>query len=122
MSDPKVGKKYTAYHDGKVSPDRAVTVVIEDVVPIEELSMRYLKMWKRAITSDFNESLIYGGIHYCEGPQRFWDWNCEKFVFAHIEGDRRTEKDPMMFAKRGWGGWYAVNWNYMLETKERRKA
>lgn len=113
----KVGKKLDAYHDGKTSPSRLSVVEVIDVIKIEDLGTYYLRMWKKAISDDFNEALIKGCVHYCSGPQRFWDWNCDEFIFAKFVGDKETEKDPIMFAKQGWGGWYGVNWNYMLDVR-----
>lgn len=111
----KIGKKLEAYHDGKTNPCRMSTVEVVDVVSITDMSKKYLRMWKKAIVDDFNESLLDGIMCYVDGPQRFFDWNCDKFIFAKIVGDERTEKDPIMFAKRPGGGWYGVNWNYMLD-------
>lgn len=111
----RTGNRLDAYFDGKESPSRLSVVEVIDVLPIVGVSKKYLRMWKRAIAKDFDESLLEGFEFYAEGPQRFWDWNCGEFVFAKIVGDAETEKDPIMFAKRGWGGWYGVNWNYMLD-------
>lgn len=113
----RTGKKLDAYHDGKTSPSRLSIAEVIDVIKITDLSKKYLRMWKKAIVEDFNEALMGGLVHYIPGPQRFWDWNCDEFIFAKIVGDKETEKDPIMFAKRAWDGWYGVNWNYMLDVK-----
>lgn len=113
-----VGKRLDAYHDGKYSPSRLVTVEVLDVVDMVDLEKKYRRVWKRAIDDDFKNSLLGEGIViYLDGPQRFWDWNCDRFVFGKIVGDKRTEKDPLMFARMGDGrSWYAVNWNYKLDV------
>ena len=108
------GDRIDAYNDGKPSPSRLSAVVVEDVVKRKELPIKYLKMWKKAINDDFNESLIGGYMHYMEEPQQFWDWNCDTFIFAHFPLDKESAKDPIMFAKRP-NGWYGVNWNYQLD-------
>lgn len=110
------GRKLDAYHDGKTSPSRLRVVEVLDHIKIEDLGPHYVKMWRKAIIDDFNEALIRRGVCYCTGPQRFWDWNCDSFIFAKFIGDNETDKDPIMFAKRGWGGWYGVNYNYMLDV------
>lgn len=110
------GRKLDAYHDGKTSPSRLSVVEVIDHIVIEHLGPYYVKMWKRAIIADFNDALIKRWVHYCSGPQRFWDWNCDSFIFAKFIGDKETEKDPIMFAKDGRGGWYGVNYNYMLDV------
>ena len=115
----RTGKKLEVFHDGKISPSRMSTVEVLDHVKIENLGPYYVKMWKKAIIDDFNEALIRRGVHYCSGPQRLFDWNCDKYIFAKIVGDKETEKDPIMFAKRGCGGWYGVNYNYMLDVDGR---
>ena len=116
----KVGKKLEAFHDGKISPSRMSTVEVVDVVSITDIGNKYLRMWKKAIVDDFDESLLGSGIiYYVGGPQRFFDWNCDKFIFAKIVGDKRTEKDQIMFAKRPGGEWYGVNYNYMLDIDGR---
>lgn len=112
----KEGDRIDAYHDGKCHESRRVTVIVEDVVPRDLMTKKCLRMWKRAINKDFKDSLLDGFIHYIGGPQQFWDWNCDEFVFGHIEGDKESEKDTMMFAKRPSGGWYGVNWNYFLDV------
>ena len=109
----RTGKRLDAYHDGKTSPSRLSIAEVIDVVKITDLSKKYLRMWKKAIVEDFDEALM----GYIPVPHRFWDWNCDEFIFAKIVGDKETEKDPIMFAKRGWGGWYGVNWNYMLDVR-----
>lgn len=115
----KIGKKLEAFHDGKTSPSRLSIVEVIDVIKITDLSKKCLRMWKKAIVEDFDEALMGGHVHYIPGPQRFWDWNCDKFIFAKISGDKSAEKDPIMFAKRPRGGWYGVNWNYMLDIDGR---
>lgn len=110
----RTGKRLDAYFDGKVSPSRLSVVSVIDVCPIKLLSRHYIVMWKKAINRDFNDSILDGCIHYVEGPQRFWDWNCEEFILANIVGDEIGR--PIMFAKRGWGGWYGVNFNFMLDV------
>jgi len=111
----KVGDKFDAYHDGKTSTSRLSVVTVIDIIPIYDLHVKYLKKWKKAINKDFNDSLIRRIVHYVDGPQRFWDWNCETFIFGTIPGDKDTENDPMMFARRPNGSWYGVNWNFMLD-------
>lgn len=111
----KIGKRIDAYHDGKMSPSRLEVVEVVAVSKIADLGKKHLRMWKKAIVEDFDESLMGRLVCYAEGPQRFWDWNCGEFVFAKFVGDKETERDPIMFAKRAWGGWYGVNWNYMLD-------
>ena len=115
----KIGKKLEAYHDGKISPSRMSTVEVVDVVSITDMSKKYLRMWKKAIVDDFNEYLLDGIMCRAEGPQRFFDWNCDKFIFAKIVGDKETEDDPIMFAKCPGGEWYGVNWNYLLDVDGR---
>ena len=115
----RTGKRLEVFHDGTISPSRMSTVEVVDVVSITDMGKKYLRMWKKAIVDDFNESLLGGVICYVDGPQRFFDWNCDKFIFAKIVGDKETEKDPIMFAKRGCGGWYGVNYNYMLDIDGR---
>jgi len=115
----KIGKRLDAYHDGKRSPSRMCTVEVVAVASITEMSKKYLRMWKKAIVDDFNKSLLDGIMWYIDGPQRFFDWNCDKFIFAKIVGDKRTEKAPMVFAKRPGGEWYGVNWNYLLDVDGR---
>lgn len=106
-----------AYHDGKSG--RETTVVVDAVGGIMFIADKWLKMWKKAIVEDFNNSLFDRCIIYMGGPQRFWNWNCDRFIFGHIEGDRETEKRPIMFAERASGkSYYGVNYNYMLTTTE----
>lgn len=111
----KAGDRFDAYHDGKGSPSRLAVVVVDAVIKREDICKKYLMMWKRAINHDFKESLLDGCVHYVDGPQQFWDWNCDTFIFGHILNDKESVKDPMMFAKRPYG-WYGVNWNYMLDV------
>ena len=111
----EAGDRFDAYQDGKGSPSCLAVVVVDAVLKREDVNNKYLKMWKKAINDDFKESLIDRFIHYVEGPQQFWDWNCDTFIFGHILNDKETVKDPMMFAKRP-RGWYGVNWNYMLDV------
>ena len=113
----KVGKKIDAYHDGKTSPSRLSIAEVIDVVKITDLSKKYLRMWKKAIVEDFDEALMGGLVHYISGPQRFWDWNCDECIFAKFLDNKESERDPSMFARRPGGGWYGVNWNYMLDVK-----
>ena len=117
MLNVKVGQRLDAYHDGKASPSRLSIVEIIDSISITDVSRRYLRMWKRALSKDFDESLFDRSVHYVNGPQRFWDWNCDQFIFGKIVGDGESEKDPMMFARMSDGkSWYAVNWNYQLDV------
>lgn len=115
MKGVKPGMLLDVYNDGKCSPSRHAVVEVVDAVKIGAVSKKFLRQWRKAIHDDFNESLLYGFVHYCEGPQRFWDWNCDEFIFAKFPNDERTGKEPIMFARRGWGGWYGVNYNYMLD-------
>lgn len=115
----RTGKRLEAFHDGKISPSRMSTVEVIDVVSITEMSKKYLRMWKKAIVDDFNEHLLDGIMCYVDDPQRLFDWNCDKFIFAKIVGDKETEKDPIMFAKCARGEWYGVNWNYLLDVDGR---
>lgn len=117
LKNLKIGKRLDAYLDGKISPSRLDVVEVTDIVPIRSLSKKHLRMWRKAIVEDFDESLIGRVICYADGSTRFFDWNCDAFVFAKIVGDRETEKDPMMFARRPNGSWYGVNWNYRLDVK-----
>ena len=112
----KIGKKLEAFHDGKICPSRMSTVEVVDVVSITDMGKKYLRMWKKAIVDDFNEHLLDGIMCYIHGPQRLFDWNCDKFIFAKIVGDKETEKDPIMFAKCARDEWYGVNWNYLLDV------
>lgn len=115
----KTGKKLEAFHDGKISPSRMSTVEVVDVVSITDMGKKYLRMWKKAIVDDFNDHLLDGIMCCVDGPQRLFDWNCDKFIFAKIVGDNETEKDPIMFAKCARGEWYGVNWNYLLDVDGR---
>lgn len=118
MNKVKIGQRLDIYQDGKRSPSRLSVVKVVGTVQIRDLSKGYLRMWKKAINEDFKESLLDGFIHYVEGPQRFWDWNCDTFIFGEIVGNPDTKKDPVMFARRASGKyWYGVNWNYMLDIK-----
>ena len=105
----KVGKKIDAYHDGKTSPSRLSIAEVIDVVKITDLSKKYLRMWKKAIVEDFDEALMGGLVHYISGPQRFWDWNCDEFIFAKFLDNKESERDPAMFARRPGGGWYGMD-------------
>ena len=78
----RTGKRLDAYHDGKTSPSRLSIAEVIDVVKITDLSKKYLRMWKKSIVEDFDEALMGGLVHYIPGPQRFWDWNCDEFIFA----------------------------------------
>lgn len=111
----KRGKRLDAYHDGKLAPSRLEIVEVIDVVKIERLSKRYLRMWKKAINEDFDEALLGGVICYVDGPQRFWDWNCGEFIFAKFVSSESANEE-IMFAKRPGGEWYGVNWNYLLDV------
>lgn len=116
MLEIEEGQRFDAYHDGKLSPSRLSVVEVIAVVNILEMNKKYLRMWKKAINDDFKEHLLERFVICMSGPQREWDWNCEEFIFCKIVGDKRTERDPMMFARTSDGkGWYAVNWNYRLD-------
>lgn len=110
----KPGKILDAYFDGKPSPSRYYPIRVMDVVRIENLPKKYLRMWKRAIVDDFNESLLWGCVVYIPPPQRFWDWNCGEFIIGKNIGDDAV-KEPILFAKRP-HGWYGVNYNYKLDV------
>ena len=112
---PVPGKRYDAYHDGKCSPHRMVSVIIDDIIHRDQLNKKALRMWFKCIREDFN-NLLGGCIVYLDGPQQFWDWNCQEFVMAHIPDDQESMKDPMLFARRPSGSWYGINWNYMLDV------
>lgn len=113
----KIGRKLDAYHDGKTSPTRLSIAEVIDVIKITDLSKKYLRMWKKAIVEDFDEALMGGLVQYIPGPQRFWDWNCDEFIFAKFLDNKESERDPAMFARRPGGEWYGVNWNYMLDVR-----
>lgn len=113
----EVGDKIDVFFDGKCSPSRHSVLVFRDAVPITQVSKAYLRKWKKAINDDFKESLLDGHVSYCSGPQRFWDWNCDLFIFGAFQCDHETTKEPIMFARRGFGDWYGVNYNYMLDLK-----
>ena len=113
LSSIKVGQVVDAYFDGKQSPSRHVPVEITFVCDdIMMLKKKYRLMWCKALHKDTME----GCVHYCSGLPHYWDWNCTEFILGKIVNDKETTKDPILFAKRGWGGWYGVNWNYMLDV------
>lgn len=105
------------YFDGKCSPSRHVRIAVRGPIRITWLNKKQLRLWKKAINDDFKEALLGGCVIYVDGPQRFWDWNCDEFLIGNIVGDKDTIHDPMLFAKRPGGNWYCVNWNYMLDIK-----
>lgn len=124
MPSIKTGDRLDAYHDGKASPSRLVVVAVDYVAPLEDLPGKYVRMWRKALREDF-KNVVDGGAFYVLSSKssgkgwtkRFWDWNCDEFAVGHIDGDERTRKDPMLFAKRSAGfGWYCVNWNYALDV------
>ena len=116
----KKGDRFDLYHDGKISPSRLSILEVDCVLKRGEVSKKYLRMWKKAIIEDFNE-MMGGHIFYADGgPNQFFDWNCEEFIFGRIAGEdwAKGSKDQIMFArvphKRGW---YGVNWNYRLDLE-----
>ena len=131
MRNLKIGQRLDAYHDGKISPSRLAVIVVDDIIPRGDLSKKAQNLWRKALKEDFKQ-VFDGCVYYC-GPKglcdlattrQFWDWNCEEFLVGHILGDKESEKDPMLFAKRPDGfGWYSVNWNYSLDItgSQRRK-
>lgn len=119
----EIGDQLDAYLDGKVSPSCLVRVAV-DYLPISRdiLPQKYIRIWKKALREDFehavNGCVIYIGGKDLKETTQFWDWNCDKFIIGHIVGDKRTEKDRILFAKRPEGfGWYGVNWNYCLDLE-----
>jgi hypothetical protein len=124
MLNVKVGQRLDAYHDGKISPSRLAVVVVDDIIDRDDFSRKAQRLWKKSLRKDFKNVFDGGCCYYC-GPKglydtsttkQFWDWNCREFIVCHILNDKRTEKDPMLFAKRPDGfGWYGVNWNYRLD-------
>ena len=119
--DPIIGKTYDAYNDGKASPSRLVRVTITDSATLQELGRHYVGVWRKALKKDFSRA-AEGTTHYWgeDGCKfRMWDWNCNEFFFGEIPGDKESKKDPMLFAKTSWGGWYAVNWNYELDVSNK---
>ena len=115
MTGIEPGMLLDAYDDGKCSPSRHAVVEVVSATNICAVSEKFLHKWRNAIYDDFGESLLDCSVHYCHGPQRCWDWNCDEFIFAKFPHDKETEQEPIMFARRGWGGWYGVNYNYMLD-------
>lgn len=115
MKGIEPGMLLDAYNDGKYSPSRHAVVEVVNAIKIVEVNKKFLRKWRKAIYDDFGESLLDIVTHYWDGPQRFWDWNCDEFIFAKFPHDKETELNPIMFARRGWGGWYGVNYNYMLD-------
>ena len=123
MRNLKIGQKLDAYNDGKISPSRLAVVVVDDIIYRSELSKAGQNLWRRALKKDFQD--VFEGCSFYCGPRglldknttkQFWDWNCNEFIVGHILNDKRSEKDPMLFAKRPDGfGWYSVNWNYSLD-------
>lgn len=123
----EIGAHLDAYHDGKISPNRLVVVIVDDIIPRRELSKKAQNLWRKALKEDFKR--VFGGCSFYCGPnglydltttEQFWDWNCDKFIVGHIVGDKRTEKDPILFAKRPEGfGWYGTNWNFCLDLTGR---
>lgn len=118
----KVGQRLDAYHDGKISPSRLAVVVVDDIIDRGDLSRKAQRLWKKALRKDFRDVFGDSIVYYCgpkgllDGTRQFWDWNCREFIVCHILNDKKSEKDPMLFAKRPDGfGWYAVNWNYRLD-------
>ena len=107
------GRRYDAYHDGKCSPSRHASVVIDRIVGLSELNAVQVNDWKAAIDEDF-DSRIDGCIHYRWTPNQFWDWNCDEFAigcFFDVPGDEKY----VFFARRPDGSWYGVNRNYSLD-------
>ena len=118
MTEIEPGDRLKGYHDGKSG--RETTIVVDAVVNIIDLAGKWLKMWKKAIAEDFDDAFFDRCI--IRPGWRFWNWNCDTFVFGHIEGDRETEKKPIMFAERfGRKCRYGVNYNYMLTGRVQRK-
>lgn len=124
MKKVEVGDRLDAYNDGKASPSRLVTVVVDDIVNRFDLNKKGQRLWRKALKKDFT-SVFERHVFYCgkkgllDATNQFWDWNCEEFIAGHILNDKRTEKDQMLFARRYGGGWYGVNWNYMLDVTGR---
>ena len=118
-----VGRRVDAYFDGKASPTRLVSVVVDNVGTREDLSRHERKLWRDALKKDF-DSVFNGCVHYvldgANDTKQFWDWNCDVFIGGHILYDDVTIRDPMLFARRPAGfGWYCVNWNYSLDITGR---
>ena len=118
----EIGDRFDAYNDGKASPSRLVTVVVDNIIDRFNLNKKGQRIWRKALKEDFT-NVFEGCCFYCgkngllDATKQFWDWNCDEFIVGHILNDKRTERDPMLFAKR-YGGdvWYGVNWNYMLDV------
>lgn len=118
----KVGQRLDTYHYGKIRPSHLAVVVVDDIIDRGDLSRKAQRLWKKALQKDFRDVFGDSIVYYCgpkgllDGTRQFWDWNCNKFIVGHIVNDKRTKKDPMLFAKRPDGfGWYCVNWNYRLD-------
>lgn len=126
MKRLKITDRLTGHQDGKLA--REVTIVVDDIMPREDLSYAGRRMWKKAINEDFKHSfdtcITYVGNKGF--TTQFWDWNCDVFIVGHLSkpyggDDKATEPYSMLFARRNMGmGWYGVNWNYDLEVGKRR--
>lgn len=120
----KKGDRFDAYHDGKPSPSRLSIVSVDRVLRRRDVPKKYLRMWKRAINEDFNE-MMGGLVFYTDdGPNQFFDWNCDEFIFGRMVGlDSSEDKGvQIMFAKLANGrGWYGVDWNYRLDLEGRTR-
>jgi hypothetical protein len=121
---PKIGQIVDAYFDGKCSPSRHKNVIIVNIVHRNDLCKKALRQWKKAINKDLNNLIEGSCIIYVNGPQQFWDWNCQEFLVGYIVEEKKSEndpikfskKDPMLFARRPNGEWYGLNWNYYLDV------
>ena len=111
MKGIEPGMLLDVYEDGKCSPSRHAVVEVVVAANICEVSKKFLRKWRKAIYDDFGKSLLDGIL--CS--RRFWDWNCDEFIFAKFLDDEETAKEAIMFARSSWGDWYGVNYNYMLD-------
>lgn len=114
-----IGKHLDVYNDGKISPSRHARVVVEDVVPLFNLHPHYRDKWFNAINADMNrvkDGCIWYHLDNGMVVKNRWDWSTQEFIFAKFIGDKRTDKDPMMFAKTMGGYYYAINWNFRLDV------
>lgn len=118
LDELKPGDVLDAYEDGKLSPSRYEAIVVDEVKPIGRLTRRQLAAWRRAIMDDL-ENVANGCVSYWfdgKESKRFWDWHCETFIIGHIDGNKESMKDKIVFAEESFGrGWYGVNWNYQLD-------
>ena len=121
MKKLKIGDKLDAFQDGKLA--RAVTVIVDGIIPRDNLSIRSRRMWKKALKQDF-KAVFESCIIYCDGnggwSKQFWDWNCDAFIVGHLLEPYGGDKEAMrprfiLFAKRQVdAGWYGLNRNYAL--------